>query len=330
MRDRGRAGPDGNRAEERMKGLELSRAYWEAFGAPMIREQFPELEGAVAAALTGSGSECYGFDDEWSRDHDFEPGFCLFLPGEEAVDRRTAFRLERAYAALPKEFEGFERQKISPVGGARHGVFRIADYFREKIGCLPEEMGTETWLRLPSYALAEAVNGEVFRDGDGTLTRWRELLRNMPEDIRRKRLAGHLLMMAQSGQYNYPRCARRGETGAAQLAAAEFVRHTMEAFFLLHRAYLPFYKWSFRALRAWPEGEDLARSLEWLISTGSEGSLAEEKAFGIEGIAAQVIDLLQEQGLTEATCGDLEKHARSVNDGIREGNLRNMHMLAGV
>ena len=65
-----------------MTGLELAQAYWEAYGAPMIREQFPEYEEIAAAALTGAGSECYGFDDEVSRDHDFEPGFCLFIPGE--------------------------------------------------------------------------------------------------------------------------------------------------------------------------------------------------------------------------------------------------------
>ena len=118
-----------------MTGLELSRAYWEAFGVPMIREQFPEYEEIIAAALTGSGSECYGFDDEVSRDHDYEPGFCLFIPGEEIVDRRTAFLLERAYAKLPDEFEGFRRQKLQPVGGQRHGVFRIDEYFTEKIGC---------------------------------------------------------------------------------------------------------------------------------------------------------------------------------------------------
>ena len=100
-----------------MTGLELARAYWETYGVPMIREQFPEYEEIIAAALTGSGSECYGFDDEISRDHDFEPGFCLFIPGEEIVDRRTAFLLERAYAKLPAEFEGFSRQKLQPVGG---------------------------------------------------------------------------------------------------------------------------------------------------------------------------------------------------------------------
>ena len=191
-----------------MTGLELARGYWEQFGVAMIREQFPEYEEIAAAALTGSGSECYGFDDEVSRDHDFEPGFCLFIPGEEIVDRRTAFLMERAYAKLPAEYEGFRRQKMNPVGGQRHGVFRLDEYFRDKIGCTLEQMGMEQWLRLPEHVLAEAVNGEVFRDPAGLLTDCREALQRMPEDARRKRLAGSLLLMAQSGQYNYLRCPR--------------------------------------------------------------------------------------------------------------------------
>jgi hypothetical protein len=310
-----------------MTGIELARAYWETYGIPMIREQFPEQEGIIAAALTGSGSECYGFDDEVSRDHDFEPGFCLFIPGEEIIDRRTAFQLERAYAKLPGEFEGFRRQKMNPVGGQRHGVFRIDEYFTEKIGCPAAELTAERWLRLPDYALAEAVNGEVFRDEAGLLTESRRILQEMPEDVRRKRLAGHLLLMAQSGQYNYRRCLSHGETGAAQLAAGEFVRNTLAAFFLLKRTYMPYYKWSFRALKALAGGEDLGRSLEWLLTTENGETLAEDKYFCMEGIASDVIDLLQEQGLTEAVCGDLEKHAYSVNDGIREGNIRNLHIL---
>jgi len=310
-----------------MTGIELARAYWEAYGAPMIREQFHEYEGIVAAALTGSGSECYGFDDEVSRDHDFEPGFCLFIPGEEVVDRRTAFQLERAYAKLPAEFEGFRRQKMNPVGGQRHGVFRIDEYFTEKIGCPAGELTAERWLQLPDYALAEAVNGEVFRDDAGLLTDCRKILREMPEDVRRKRLAGHLLLMAQSGQYNYRRCLGHGETGAAQLAVGEFVRNTLSEVFLLNRTYMPYYKWSFRALNALPGGEDLGRSLEWLLTTDNGEALAEDKYFCMEGIASEIIGQLQEQGLTEATCGDLEKHAYSVNDGIRDSNIRNLHIL---
>ena len=115
-----------------MKGLELSEQYYETYGKAMLREEFPELLPDLAAGLTGSGSECFGYDDETSRDHDFEPGFCLFLPDEDIVDRRTAFRLERAYAKLPKEFMGLRRSLVQPVGGARHGVLRISDYFEEK------------------------------------------------------------------------------------------------------------------------------------------------------------------------------------------------------
>ena len=110
-----------------MNGIELSRGYYEAFGKPMLREQFPDLLDKIAIGFVGKGSEHFGFDDEVSRDHDFEPGFCIFLPGEEVVDRRSAFLLERAYAKLPKEFEGVKRQMLSPVGGNRSGVIRTAD-----------------------------------------------------------------------------------------------------------------------------------------------------------------------------------------------------------
>ena len=313
-----------------MKGLELARAYYEAFGAPMIREQFPEYEEIIAAALTGPGSECYGYDDEISRDHDFEPGFCLFLPGEDIVDRRTAFLLERAYAKLPREFMGCRRQALSPVGGSRRGVFRLDAYFTDRIGCPPEELTSEAWLRLPEEALAEAVNGEVFRDDAGLLTDCRTILRRMPADVRRKRLAGHLLLMAQSGQYNYGRCLAHGETAAAQLAAAEYVTHALSVLFLLNGKYKPFYKWSFRALRELPDGEAAAATLGEILAGGNAPEEAEKKAAAIEEAAARVIGLLQAQGLTEAVCGDLEKHAYSVNDGIRDGAIRNLHILATV
>ena len=96
-----------------MNGLELSRAFYGQYGAPMLHEQFPEAEKLIAVGLIGSGSECLGFDDEVSQDHDFEPGFCLLLPDESTVDRRTAFLLERAYAKLPKEFMGLRRSAIA-------------------------------------------------------------------------------------------------------------------------------------------------------------------------------------------------------------------------
>ena len=64
-----------------MNGLELSEKYYRTYGAPMLHDLFPEIEGIVAVGLVGSGSECLGYDDELSRDHDFEPSFTIFLPG---------------------------------------------------------------------------------------------------------------------------------------------------------------------------------------------------------------------------------------------------------
>lgn len=313
-----------------MNGIELARGFYEEYGAPMIREQFPELESVIAVGLVGSGSECFGFDDEISRDHDFEPAFCLFIPEEDVIDRQVCFRLERAYAKLPKEYKGFKRQAMSPVGGNRHGVIRIGDFYEAKAGSRDGILSLEQWLTLPSYALAEATNGEVFRDDLGLFSEIRASLLNMPEDIRLKKLAGNLLLMAQAGQYNYNRCLAHGETAAAQLAAIEFSKTAMNTVFLLNKTYMPYYKWSFRAMRMLPKLSNLAETLEFLLTTENTGDLAETKYLVIEDIASMIIDELMEQNLTKAICGDLEKHAYSVNDAILDPDIRNRNIFAAV
>ncbi len=313
-----------------MNGLELSRAFYEEYGKPMLEEQFPQLLPLLAVGLFGSGSECFGYDDETSRDHDFEPAFCLFLPDEDVVDRRTAFLLERAYAKLPREFNGFRRSITAPVGGARHGVLRTREFFSQKIGSADGTLSLEDWLRVPEYALAECCNGELFFDNYGEVSAIRQHLAAYPHDVRRKKLAGQLLLMAQAGQYNYPRCLAHGETAAAQLAVNEFVNAALAVIFLLNGQYLPFYKWRFRALRELPILGDSARVLEYLLCTPNDEDTAQEKQELIEELASRVITALQEQRLTDAICGDLEKHAYSVNDRIENAELRNAHILMAV
>lgn len=313
-----------------MKGIEIAREYYERFGLPMLRAQFPDLIDLVAVGLTGSGSECYGYDDAVSADHDLEPGFILFLPGEDLVDRRRAFLLERAYDRLPREFMGLNRSLMAPVGGPRRGVMRISEYYRDHIGSEDGILTMGQWLALPSYALSEAVNGEIFHDPLSEVTRIRKRLERYPEDIRRKKLAGSLLLMAQSGQYNYARCLRHGETGAAQLATVTFVENTMRAVFLLNNVYMPFYKWRFRTMRQLPRLALLAELMEYLLSTGNDEDLASEKQTVMEGIAKDIIRELRVQALTSALSDDLERHAYSVNDAISDAQLRNLHVLSAV
>ena len=313
-----------------MKGLELSKKYYEEYGKPMLKEQFSEIEHLIAVGLVGSGSDCYGYDDDISHDHDFEPGFCLFLPDESIIDEKTFFNLERAYSKLPKEFYGYKRSLVKPVGGSRNGVFRTKDFYNKKIGSPDGELTYEQWFSLPDYALAEATNGEIFKDDLGEFTEIRNKLLNMPEDILLKKLAGNLLIMAQSGQYNYPRILNRGETASAQLALFEFSNAALKCYFLLNGKYMPYYKWQFRALRALPKGEFIADSLEFLISTDNSTENANIKNEIINSVAEEIIGILKQNEITKATCNDLEKHAYSVNDFIKDGDLRNSHILSGI
>lgn len=314
-----------------MKGLELARKFYEQHGEPMLKEQFSHILPFVAVGLIGSGSECYGYDDDVSQDHDFEPGFCIFLPDEAKVDRKTAFELERAYSKLPREFMGFKRSVISPVGGNRHGVIRTADFFEAKIGKADGALSPEEWLTLPDYALAEAVNGEIFFDNYGEITRIRESIAHYPENIRLKKLAGNLLLMGQSGQYNYKRCASRNETAAAQLSLFEFVKATMSAVFLMSKKYMPYYKWSFRALRELsPEYSELASKLEFLISSGNDSQTVIRKCEMLESICTQVSQKMKEQGIVDAVGADMEWLAYAVNDMIKDNSVRNMHILCAV
>lgn len=314
-----------------MNGLELARGYYEQYGKPMLETDFADVLPFLAVGFVGSGSERYGFDDEVSTDHDFEPGFCIFLPDEQTVDRRTAFRLERAYAKLPKEFAGFWRQSLSPVGGNRNGVLRTAEFYTGAAGTPDGQLSLQQWLTVPDYALAEAVNGEVFFDAYGEFSRIRQTLQQMPEDIRLKRLAGNLLLMAQAGQYNFLRCLRHHEPEAAQLACTEFVTAAMRAAFLLKRRYMPYYKWSFRALRQLDGMAPISERLsELLFCDHRDEDIAEEKYILIEEVASLIVECLQEQALTKASCGDLEKHAYSVNDMIADSSVRNLHILAAV
>ena len=313
-----------------MNGLELSRAYYEEHGRPMLEAQFPALLPYLAVGLFGAGSECFGYDDAVSRDHDFEPGFCILLPDESVVDRRSEFLLERAYAKLPRDFRGVRRELLAPVGGARNGVMRTAECFGKAVGSPDGALTARQWLTLPEQALAEATNGALFFDDWREVTRIRDSLAYFPEDVRRKRLAGQLLLMGQAGQYNYPRCLAHGERAAAQLAIGEFVRSALSAAFLLGRRYQPYYKWSFRALRDLPMLADLAQPLETLLTTGNDAAEAAEKSAQIERICAEVVAVLRAQALSDADSADLERHAYAVNDCIADAEIRNLHILATV
>ncbi len=313
-----------------MRGLELSEGYFREYGLPMLEEQFPGLLPYLAAGLCGEGSECLGFDDNISEDHDFEPGFCLFLPGEEVVDRKAAFALEKAYLKLPKEYRGYRRSLLAPAGGARHGMMRISEFFEKKCGRNYDHPTISDWFSLPEQGLLEATNGKIFFDRYGEVTKIRAALSAMPEDVRKKKISGQLLLAAQSGQYNFPRILAHGEPEAAALALAEFTESAIRAAHLISGRYTPYYKWSFRSLRERTDFPDLAPILGSLLSFQNDPENAARKIALVEQTASRLSEALRERALSSLPTDELELQAYEVNKKIADPAIRNLHILYAV
>lgn len=305
-----------------MKGLELSRLYYEQIGRPALEDSFPELLPQMAIGLAGEGAECFGFDDEISRDHDWGPGFCIWLdrPDYEKFGKEV----QAVYDALPGAWGGFQPRRTSPEGRGRVGVLCIQDWYRRYTG---SPNGPETlteWRRVPEAFLSTAVNGEMFLDPLGRFTSVRcRLLDHYPEDIRLKKLAARAAVMAQAGQYNYSRCVKRGEVVAAELALAEFARAAMSMGYLLNRRYAPFYKWMHRGLQGLPI---LPRLYDQIHTLYREES-STRKTELIEGICLLTAAELRRQGLSDSFDSFMLSHGQNMMSRIQDAVLRKTHIM---
>lgn len=249
-----------NAANHNIKtGMQLAQSYWQTYGKPLLDQpKFAKYKNRIAAGLVGHGSECYGFDDEISRDHDFGPGFCLWLTNEDYAE--IGADLQTAYDALPRKYAGFGSRNETPrakscEGSKRVGVFRISEFFENLTGfpTAPSQNEPHLWLSLSESTLAAATNGKIFADPLGEFSKARQSFKLMPDDVRISLISRRLGMISQAGQYNFPRMIARKDASAAWLSINEFVRATASIVFLLNNpvtaGYLPYYKWQFAALR---------------------------------------------------------------------------------
>ena len=82
-----------------------------------------------------------------SRDHDFEAGFCLWIP--DRLEHELEFKLSRAYGKLPEEYLGVRREKQSLLGGGRRGVLLTGEFYRRFTGRPGAPESLMEWLYTP-------------------------------------------------------------------------------------------------------------------------------------------------------------------------------------
>lgn len=304
-----------------MNGLTLSRKYFEEIGRPALEQQFPDLFPHMAIGLAGEGSECFGFDDEWSQDHDWGPAFCIWL--SDLDYKRFGGQVQRAYWNLAEEFDGFPIRKEERYSTGRIGCLNREEWYQRYTGRADGPQTLDQWRRTPEAFLATATNGEIFHDPDGQFSAVRNRLRQFyPEDVRVKKIAARIAVMAQAGQYNYPRCIRRGDCVAAQFALTEFMKAAMSAVYLLNRKYAPFYKWMHRGMQNLSKLTRVRDLLEQLIQAHLQ-----EGCELIERICLLVAGELRRQRLSDSSDPFLQNHCEMVMLRIRDPKLRQAHIM---
>lgn len=311
--------------KRRMTGMEVAEAYYNEYGKRMLEKNFSDSIKYMAVGLVGEGSECFGFDDSLSESHDYGPGFCIWLPDE--IYKSVGPRMQEEYDKLPKSYLG--RRRIETAEGAgRVGVFSIREFYRRYTGCdgIPENQ--IAWLFAPETNLATAVNGKVFEDHLGEFTKIRNgLLDFYPRDVYLKKLTARMAMMSQAGQYNYERCMKRGEYGAAYLSCGEFIKNAGSIVYLLNHKYMPFYKWMFRGMEGLSRLGEVKQMLERLAAVPDLPENTAEKVSLIEEVCVLVRNELERQGLVGGKDPFLNSHCRNVISLISDPQIRNLPVM---
>ena len=295
------------RSESAISGLEISRQYYEQYGKLMIHEKFPDYENRIAVGLVGEGSECFGFDDEISRDHDFGPGFCMWLAKEDY--KKIGKRLQKEYDKLPKEFMGYRRFEMQSAG-KRVGVFSVAKFYKQFLGIKRAPKTDEEWLGINEAALAHATNGEVFSDELGGFSYIRNKLKKYyPDNVWRRRIAQTAALMSQTGQYNYPRMIQRKDLTTAGIYLHDFIRNTMQMLYLLNRQYAPYLKWMRKGLEQFDDTKDILSKLDLLAQ---HGSTSVDSIGIVEDICTEILKRLNRLGLAGGDDNCLDHHVAEI------------------
>ncbi len=304
-----------------MRALDLSEKYFWETAAPSLADAFPELWGRLAVGLVGNGSECFGYDDELSRDHDWGVEFYLWTTeGDWGWLSQLRKWKRRLWETNPPSHLRRESGYAKPYDPAT-----VGDFYQSLIGSSSVPGSVREWVRTPEEQFAMAVNGRVFMDRAGEFTAIREgLLGYVPEDLRKKRLAACCMALAQTGQYNLARCAKRGDVVTAHSVISRFLDSAIAAVFLLNRTFRPYYKWAYRRMGELPLlGGEVSALLRRLAEVeGFEESAIARRVELIEKICAVIAGEIRRQELATAQGSFLTILGQEIQQSIEDPALR--------
>lgn len=273
-------------------GRQMFEDFYYEYGEPMLQKKFPAFLDKIAIGKAGEGSDCFGYDDEISLDHDFGPGFCMWVT-RETYEQIGAF-LQAEYDKLPTTYRGVGRRNME-TGKGRVGVCIIEEFYKRILGTEKAPETLEEWSQIEEFALATATNGWILKDEEGIFTEIRnQLLNYYPDELWLSKIAQSLYSISQYGQYNYGRMARRADIVIAEHCRSQFIKSVMELIYLLNRRYAPYYKWIFKGLEKMNDF-GLSERLSQLVFVPIMN--VEENEVFMEHICVHLLEQMEAMGL---------------------------------
>ncbi len=306
--------------KEPLKGLTLSRLYYNQKAKELFYKKYPEAMKQATIGLVGPGSECFGYDDEISKDHDFGPGFCIWLPDD--VYKQYGSSMQETYDNLDQTFLGYTRL-VSHRSNKRVGIFSNTNFFNMYLPVLPTK--NKHWFYSEESTLAMIVSGQLFENNNQQFTDIRTMLKYYPRDVQLKKMIKAIAIMSQAGQYNYPRCYKRKDNTAMYLALSKFIESAIHFVYLANKKYMPFYKWSNHGLKDMKKLTMIQSMIDKLVSSTD----IEDNISIIENICIEVVKYLQSEKLSKCTDSFLDVHIEELYRHIEDVEIKELHIMEG-
>lgn len=294
--------------------VEKCRLFYEGYLKEAIHKDFGDYEDKIGVGITGYGSECFGFDDEYSYDHDCNVRLFLF------VDKETLFAIgNQLQSEYENQLERFYKDYNIKINASLNinkvdGVVETKSYYTNILELDHLPVTDEEWYSVKEEKLAMASNGVIFTNNNCQVTDIRKYLSDYYNDtVWLTRIANEMYLYSQSAQYNYSRMKLREEYVASKMSIAMGMEHCMKLVYLLNRTYAPYYKWLRKGLEKLPVLSEIGDILDTIAIN------EDVAASNFELIAKLIVKEMNKMGIIEGKDTYLDHYTGAILQKVREG-----------
>lgn len=289
--------------QEFIKGLELCESFFNEYGLPIIRKNYPYLK--FSAGLLGFGSDVLDYDDFVSTDHMWGPRFYVFL-NESDIHIKDNL-IKQFEANLPYTYKGFSVNFSVPDeydNGVRHAEFitngfvsslieihTIDEYIKGYLGTMPSN--DIEWLTMSEHRLLGFTSGKLFIDMLG-ISEIRNKLSFYPQDVKLYLIASQWAVIAEEQAF-VKRCSDCCDEVGSRIICSRIAERLMRLCFLYKNKYAPYSKWFGTAFKQLSVNSQIYDEIEAAISAKT----IQEREKHIVNAQVLVAQLHNESNITE-------------------------------